>query len=158
MRRELIAIIAMLTAGLPQAQAAADPAAEVKAAFENYDQGWRTFDAKRITNAFADDFEWTNEVGLRFADKAKLSRFLGAIFRDPAFRAGKPGPLLIRSIKLLAPDIAVVESTEATDGQVDTATGKTVKVLHTNELSVLQKQAGRWVIVSDLTSDESHGI
>ena len=27
-----------------------------------------------------------------------------------------------------------------------------------NELTVMQRQGGRWLIVSDLTSDESHGI
>jgi hypothetical protein len=65
---------------------------------------------------------------------------------------------MIRSIRLIGPNVAVVFSSEETDGQKDSLTGKAVPVLHTNELTVMQRQNGRWLIVSDLTSDESHGI
>ncbi len=104
------------------------------------------------------DFEWTNEVGLRFSDKAKLRTFLDRLFKSPEFRAGSSGPLEIRSIRLLGPDIAVVSSFEETKGQIDTATGKAVPSVRTNELTVMQRQNGRWLIVDDLSSDESHGI
>ena len=150
-----------LTAIWASAVAAAPPANsadEARAAFDRYDQGWRTFDAAKVTDAFADQFEWTNEVGLRFTDKAKLKAFLTRLFADADFRAGQSGPLVIRSVRVLGPNIAVISSSEETDNQKDAATGKVVPVLHTNELTVMQRTAGRWIIVSDLTSDESHGI
>jgi len=147
-----------LVASLARAQHGTDSAAQVRAAFEQYDQAWRTYDAGKVVAAFSSDFEWTNEVGLRFADKAELRRFLDRTFQDPSFRAGKTGPLVIRSIRVLAPDIAVVSSSEDTIGQIDKATGKAVPALRTNELTVMQRRRGRWLIVRDLTSDESHGI
>ncbi len=147
-----------LWSGLARAAPESDAEAQVRAAFEQYDQGWRAFDADKVEGAFAPDFEWTNEVGLRFSDKAKLRTFLDRLFKSPEFRAGSSGPLEIRSIRLLGPDIAVVSSFEETKGQIDTATGKAVPSVRTNELTVMQRQNGRWLIVDDLSSDESHGI
>jgi len=49
-------------------------------------------------------------------------------------------------------------STEDTFNQKVWNTGKTVPVLHSHELTVLQRRGGHWLIVSDLVSDESHGI
>jgi uncharacterized protein (TIGR02246 family) len=152
------ALAALVVAGAVRAAPPSAAEAKVRAAFESYDQGWRQFDVDKVTDAFADDFEWTNEVGLRFTDKAKLRRFLTHLFADADFRAGKDGPLVVRSIRFPGPNVAVVSSSEETDGQVDSATGKVVKVLHANELTVMSRQGGRWRIVSDLTSDESHGI
>jgi len=37
-------------------------------------------------------------------------------------------------------------------------TGKPLAEQRTNELTVLQRIGRRWLIVSDLSSDESHGI
>ncbi len=159
MERGLFGIAAAFVICFAQAHAApVAPTDAVRTAFQSYDQGWRAFDVGRITNAFADDFEWTNEVGTRFDSKDKLRSFLIRLFREPGFRAGTPGALVIRSIHLLGPDIAVVESSEASDGQTDPTTGKILPTLHTNELSVMQLQGGKWLIVSDLTSDESHGV
>ncbi len=159
MRRRLLFVLTLVAAvAAADGALSLDRTGPVRAAFERYDKAWRTFDAKGVVDAYADDFEWTNEVGLRFADKVTLRVFLARLFSDPAFRMAKPGPLVIRSIRLLGPGVAVVESREETDGQKDAATGKIVPVLHTNELTVLQRRGGRWLIVSDLTSDESHGV
>ena len=153
----LVAIIALF-GGPAFAASPSDETAEVRNAFQRYDEGWRTYDVDKVAGAFAKNFEWTNEVGLRFSDKAKLKHFLIQLFRQPEFLAGKPGPLVIHSIRLAGLGVAVVSSSEETDGQVDPTTAKAVPALHTNELTVMQRQGGRWVIVSDLTSDESHGI
>jgi len=59
---------------------------------------------------------------------------------------------------MLGPTAAVVSSSVLTTDQQVWNTGKTVPALHTNELSILERQSGKWVIVSDLTSDEAHGI
>lgn len=151
-------IMVAVSGAVPSAPTTADSTAAVRAAFERYDAGWRRFDAGTVTNAFADQFEWVNEVGLRFSDKGRLTRFLRQIFVDPDFRAGTPAKLVIHSIKFLGPKVAVISSSEETDGQRDSATGKTVPALHTNELTVMKLQGRRWLIVRDLTSDEAHGI
>jgi hypothetical protein len=49
-------------------------------------------------------------------------------------------------------------SAQVTNGQKDSATGKVVPLQRTNELTVMRRIAGRWLIVEDLTSDESHGL
>ncbi len=140
------------------AAAPADPAAAVRAAFMRYDHGWRTFDPAEIVSVVAQDVEWTNSVGLRISGKAKLGAFLVNLFKQASFRAGTAGPLVIHSIRMLGPDVAVVDSSEETYGQKVWDTLKTVPVQRTNELSVMQLQGGKWLIVSDLGSDESHGI
>ena len=55
-------------------------------------------------------------------------------------------------------DVVVISSAESTFGQKDSKTGKVVPKQRSNELTVLQRIGGRWLIVSDLTSDEAHGI
>ena len=158
--RLIFAIVAVVATGAVPASvfATPNPDADAKAAFQRYDEGWRTYDVETVAAAFAPDFEWTNEVGLRFTDRAALRRFLTRLFQNPEFRAGAPGPLVIRSIRLIGRDVAVISSSEETDGQKDAQTGKVVPVLHTDELTVMRREAGRWLIVDDLTSDESHGI
>jgi uncharacterized protein (TIGR02246 family) len=143
---------------LASAAPAPDAVSAVRAAFEHYDHGWRVYDVNEIIGVFAPDFEWTNSVGLRFTEKRKLTQFLINLFKNPNFRAGAPGPLIIRSVRLLAPDIAIISSSVVTDGQKAWNTGQTVTHQHTNELTVMQRRAGDWLIVSDLTSDESNGI
>ena len=156
--RAVLRMVAVMALWTGTAHAASATDAAVRVAFEHYDEGWRTYDADKIVDAFAPAFDWTNEVGLRFNDKITLRNFLGRLFRRADFRMGKPGPLVIRSIRFIGHDVAVVVSSEETDGQKDSATGKIVAVLHTNELTVMQYQQGHWLIVSDLTSDEAHGI
>jgi ketosteroid isomerase-like protein len=136
----------------------ADPSTEVKAAFTRYDEGWRNFDVAEVLAAMAPEFEWTNSVGIRIVSKPQFETFLKSLFKNPRFRAGKSGPLVIHSIRMLGLTAAVVSSSVLTTDQQVWDTGKTVPALHTNELSILEKQSGRWVIVRDLTSDESHGI
>jgi hypothetical protein len=65
---------------------------------------------------------------------------------------------VIKSVRLLGPEVAVIYSSQVTAGQINYKTHKKVADLHTNELTVLKKQGGAWVIVSDLASDEAHAI
>jgi uncharacterized protein (TIGR02246 family) len=156
-RFALIGTAAALVLG-PVGAASASAEGEVRIAITRYDEAWRTYDVEKVVGAFAKDFEWTNEVGLRFTDKNQLRSFLERLFKDPEFRAGKSGPLVIRSVRMVGPDVAIVSTSEETDGQVDSATHKVVPAVKTNELSVMRRIRGRWLIVNDLTSDESHGI
>jgi hypothetical protein len=59
---------------------------------------------------------------------------------------------------MLGPDVAVVSSSEPTFDQIDSGAGKPVHVQHTNDLTVMQRRDGRWLVVNDLSSDEAHGI
>jgi uncharacterized protein (TIGR02246 family) len=132
--------------------------AQVKAAFQHYDDGWRTNDAQEILGVMAPDVDWTNDSGLRLVGKGQVEPFLERLFKQPNFLAGKPGPLIYNSVRLLSSDVAVVACSEDTFNQKIWNTGKTVPVLHSHELTVLQRRGGHWLIVSDLISDESHGI
>jgi uncharacterized protein (TIGR02246 family) len=140
------------------AEAAPDPAADVRAAFMRYDEGWRTFNVEEVADAFSDNFDWVNSVGVRFVDKTKLTGFLTYLFAQPSFRAGKPGPTEVESIRILDPNVAVVLSRQRTDGQINDATGRAIPVLYTDEITVLRRTHGRWLIISDLSSDEANGI
>ncbi|HEY3637953.1 MAG TPA: SgcJ/EcaC family oxidoreductase [Rhizomicrobium sp.] len=152
----LLAVLGLLVPGA--AQCADTGEAGVRAAFMQYDKGWRDFDTNEVLATLAPDIEWTNSVGIRLHGTEEMRRLLNHLFKDASFRAGKPGPLTIHAIRMLGPDAAVVSSSEATFNQVDTRTGKPVPDQHTNELSVMEKRDGHWLIVNDLTSDESHGI
>jgi len=158
MRTILYAAAALALTLSSAAQAAQTGDAEARAVFMRYDDGWRTFNVQEIVDVFPADFDWVNSVGIRIVDKAKLTRFLTRLFSDPSFRAGKPGPTEVESIRMLGPNVAVVLSRQRTDGQVDTATNKTIKVLYTDEITVLKRINGRWLIVSDLSSDEANGV
>lgn len=140
------------------AQTSEVPLAQVKAVFQQYDHGWRTNNAQEILAVMAPDIEWTNDAGLRLVGTSQIEPFLKRLFKQPNFLAGKPGPLIYNSIRLLGSDVAVVACSEDTFNQKVWNTGKTVPVLHSHELTVLQRRDGRWLIVSDLVSDESHGI
>jgi hypothetical protein len=87
-----------------------------------------------------------------------VARFLTHLFADADFRAGAPGPTTITSLRFLGPDVATVMSAQITNGQKDYKTGKVVPEQRTNELTVMQRIGGRWLIVEDLTSDEANGI
>jgi len=139
-------------------QAAPESTADVRAVFDRYDQGWRAFDADAVTDLFEDDFDWVNSVGIRITGKANLHGFLTRLFTNPEFRKGHSGPLVIKSIRMLSPDTAVVLSYEKTFGQVDTQTEKVVPEYGTDELTVMVRRGGRWLIVSDLSADEGQGI
>jgi hypothetical protein len=140
------------------ARAAPDPAAEARTAFMRYDEGWRSYNVQEVIDAFSDDFDWVNSVGLRFVDKAKLTSFLTRVFADPAFRAGKLAPTEVESIRVVDPNVVVVLSRQRTDGQIDAATHKTIQVLYTDEITVLKRIHGHWLIISDLSSDEANGV
>ncbi len=157
--RTILCATAVLALTSPVAAAAApDPAAEARAAFMRYDDGWRTYNIQEVVDAFADDFDWVNSVGIRIVDKPKLTHLLTRVFAEPSFRAGKPGPTEVESVRILDPDVAVVLSRQRTDGQINDATGKTIPVLYTDEITVLRRSHGRWLIVSDLSSDEANGV
>ncbi len=140
------------------AKAAPDPAAEVRAAFLRYDEGWRTYNVQEIVDAFSDDFDWVNSVGVRFVDKKTLKPFLAHLFAEPAFRAGTPAPTEVESIRILDLNVAVVLSRQRTDGKINEATGKTIRALYTDEITVLRRTHGQWLIISDLSSDEANGV
>ena len=89
---------------------------------------------------------------------ARAEAFLTRLFEQPGFRAGTSGPQVIRSLRMLGSDVAVMASSEVTRNQKVSDSGQTVPALHTNELSVLRRQGEHWVIVSDLSCDESHSI
>jgi len=149
-------VLALTLAAATQAAPNAD--AEARAAFMRYDEGWRTYNVQEVVDAFPDDFDWVNSVGIRIVDKAKLKRFLTGVFAEPSFRAGKPGPTEVESVRILDSNVAVVLSRQRTDGQIDTATNKTIQVLYTDEITVLKRINGRWLIISDLSSDDANGV
>jgi hypothetical protein len=155
-------VFVLMAAGLCLAQAAtaqtADPLAEARAAFQRYDEGWRRFDAAAVDGAFAPEFEWTNSVGIRVTDHARLKRFLDGLFKQSNYNVATSGPLDIRSIRQIAPDVVVISCREVTHGQIHDKTGKVSPDFGTNELAVLRREGGRWLIVYDLDSDETHGI
>jgi uncharacterized protein (TIGR02246 family) len=149
---------AAVFAGPAQAREGADPTEAVRTAFIAYDNAWRTNNTQAVLDLFATDFEWTNSVGVRITDKADFGKFLTHVFKQADYQAGQDGPLKIVSIRLLCDDVAVVSSAESTFGQKDYRTHKPVPEQRSNELTVMRRIGGRWLIVSDLTSDESHGI
>jgi hypothetical protein len=140
------------------AEAAPVEEAQARAAFMRYDEGWRTYNVKNVVDAFPVEFDWVNSVGVRIVDKEKLARFLTRLFAQPSFRAGSPGATEIESIRILDPNVAVVLSRQQTGGKVDAATHKTISLLYTDEITVLKRINGRWLIISDLSSDEAHGV
>ncbi len=156
LRAMLVTVLSLAMAAVAQGADTGDAA--VRAAFMRYDKGWRDFDVNEILSVCALDVEWTNSVGIRIRGREDYRKFLHHIFGEPSYRAGKSGALTIHAVRMLGPDAAVVSSSEPTLAQIDPRTGRAVPEINTNNLTVMQKRDGRWLVVNDLSSDESHGI
>jgi uncharacterized protein (TIGR02246 family) len=138
--------------GSAVAQTEADEIAVLKT-FGSWNQGWTDGNAELAVQDYAADTDWTNAFGDRFQGKQALQDGLERIFSLGFVMAGDSAGNEYTDVTFLSADIAMVRSKLVRVGQ-ETSTGETMPDRHINHLRILQRQDGRWLIVSHLIAQE----
>src|SRR5436190_18243751 len=133
--------------------AAADDKDTVTSVVERNIAAFRAFDAGRVSSAYADDADWTNAFGVRRRGRADIREFLTNLFARPQFRArAQSGPSEM-SARFAGPDVAIVQTFAEIVGQRG-PNNEELPPRKLHRLMVLTKNAGDWLIVSELVMDE----
>lgn len=146
----LLSLLLILSAGVCTAQSANDET-EILRTFESWNQGWVNRDADLATQDYADNADWTNAFGDRFQGKKALREGLEFIFSLDFVMTGDSAGNEYADITFLSPNVALVRSKLVRSGQ-QMSDGEEMPDRHINHLRVLQKNDGRWLIVSHLVS------
>ena len=146
----LLLTVLILSAGVCTAQSA-DDEIEILRTFDSWNQGWMKRDANLATQDYDDDADWTNAFGDRFQGKKALREGLAYIFSLDFVMTGDSAGNEYTDISFPTPDVALVRSKLVRSGQ-QMSNGEEMPDRHINHLRVLQKQDGRWLIVSHLIS------
>jgi uncharacterized protein (TIGR02246 family) len=131
--------------------AAADEKDAVTLVIERNIAAFREFDADRVSGTYADDADWTN--AFRQRGRAEIKEFLTNLFARLQFRArAQSGPSEI-SVRFARPDVAIVHTFAEIVGQRG-PNNEELPPRKLHRLLVLTKNAGEWLIVSELVMDE----
>jgi uncharacterized protein (TIGR02246 family) len=129
----------------------------VTAVVETVERGWESLDANMIANNFSEAADWTNALGFHVSGRVQLREFLQRLFANPDFRAGKNTSFAIDGVRFLGADVAVVRTSARRIGQISPGSKQPVdRVVH--KLQVLARRDSRWVVESELVSDERHDL
>ena len=133
--------------------AAADDKDAVTSVVERNIAAFRDFDADRVSGTYADDADWTNAFGVRRRGRADIREFLTNLFARPQFRArAQSGPSEM-SVRFAGPDVAIVQTFAEIVGQRG-PNNEELPPRKLHRLMVLTKNAGEWLIVSELVMDQ----
>ncbi len=144
----LLLLFVASCAATPPAQAERDA---VVATLDSWNRGWAEVDVELAIADYAEDCDWTNAFGDRFQGKDELREGLTFIFGLPFVMAGDSAGNEYEDVRFLAPDIALLRSQLVRAGQ-QTSEGTRMLDRHIHHLRVLERQDGRWRIVSHLIS------
>ncbi|MDJ0654321.1 MAG: SgcJ/EcaC family oxidoreductase [Xanthomonadales bacterium] len=151
MIRVLALLLALLYVSAPVLAQTEKDREDVLRIFDSWNQGWANRDVELAVQDYADDADWTNAFGDRFQGKPALTEGLRLIFGLDFVMAGDSAQNEYQDVRFLGPDTAVVRSKLVRSGQ-QRSTGELMADRHINHLRVLEKRAGRWLIVSHLIS------
>ncbi len=124
----------------------------IRHAINDWDAGWRTFNADLVSHDYADDADWINAFGEKRKGREQIRAYLAHGFTSPEWLSRHSTPSTV-SIRFITPDVAVVNSSRQTIGQ-KTASGQLFPTRLTHDLRVFVHQNGRWEIVSHEIMDE----
>jgi uncharacterized protein (TIGR02246 family) len=148
----LVALALALAICVPLVAAANEKDA-VTLVIERNIAAFRDFDADRVSGTYADDADWTNAFGVRQRGRADIKEYLTNLFARAQFRArAQSGPSEI-SVRFATPDVAIVHTFAEIVGQ-RSPNNEELPPRKLHRLMVLTKNAGEWLIVSELVMDE----
>jgi uncharacterized protein (TIGR02246 family) len=114
--------------------------------------GFRGLDASGLDDVYAQDADWTNAFGTTKHGRDEIVSYLELLFADEHFGAGRlVGPPQV-SIRFLGDDVAVVKTYIEREGQ-QSVEGAELPIRRNHSLKVLERQDGRWLIVSEIYMD-----
>lgn len=116
-------------------------------------RAFATNDASGLDGIYAEDADWVNAFGTRIHGREAIVHYLEKLFADQRFKAGRMVGKPQSSIRFLADgSVAVARTYVEREGQ-QTVDGGELPLRRNHSLKVLEKQAGRWLIVSEMYMD-----
>jgi uncharacterized protein (TIGR02246 family) len=110
-------------------------------------------DAKAYASLYAEDAQWMNAFGDQRKGRSEIEAFLARLFNHPGERDTKGTMIGSPTLRLVRPDVAVVQWVILGEGQRDDA-GKVLPKRKTHHSLVVAKDQDRWLIVNHLIMDE----
>jgi len=142
----IIALLSSVVSG--QNSTSKSDQALIERIIENWNNGWKTVDAKLATQDYSDDADWTNAFGMKKKGRIEIERFLNEVFSLSFVTQSKT---VEQSVRFIKPDVALVTTRVERLGQ--RATGEELEPRYTSHLRVFVKSRGSWKITSHLISD-----
>ena len=125
--------------------------ATIERVVENWNQAWRTRDARLGASDYSDDADWMNAFGQKAKSRAEVQQVLERVFSLPLVMNGH-SRVVEQSIGRLSREVAVVWTKVGRTGQL-TPSGESLGTRHTTHCRVLTKLDVSWKIVAHLISD-----
>jgi len=125
--------------------------AAVERVVENWNQAWRTRDARLGASDYSDDADWMNAFGQKAKGRAEIQQVLERVFSLPFVMTGH-SRVVEQTIGRLSREVAVVWTKVERTGQL-TPSGESLGTRHTTHCRILTKLDVNWKIVAHLISD-----
>ena len=151
----LLAISACAQTGpnKPAQLTSAEDETAVRAIVLHWQQSWEKFDASVLQGDYADDADWLNAFGVRIKGGAKIVEFVSKVVKRPGVQDRKTTwdePV----IRFIRQDVAVAYRDFRTVGH-KTLDGKEMPQRNTHSTWILTKDNGKWLIASQVISDDN---
>lgn len=115
-------------------------------------RAFRTLDPEALSDAYAEDADWTNAFGTTLKGRDAIVGYLRKLFADRRFAAGELVGEPQAQLRWVGEDVAVVKTYLEREGQ-RTVEGGEIPVRRNHAIKVLHRESGRWLIVTDLYMD-----
>lgn len=141
---------------VPAAGPVFDPAAEepaIRAAVDGEEAAWNRADAKALASAFRDDATYADAFGGVARGRAEVDKRVAEVL---SAWHGTRIALKVRKVRVLKPDVALVEADAELTGWKKLPPGfraEDGEVLRSRLLQVLQKEAGAWRVAASYEVD-----
>lgn len=118
----------------------------IRQLYAGYDAAWNKGDAAGLALVWADDADHVEPDGRLIKGRTAIEKELGQRFATDL--KGTRSQQTITGIRLITPDVAVVDASYEVSGARD-AQGQSLAVLQGRYVDVWVKHAGKWHIVAD---------
>ena len=134
------------------AQQATSDEAAVRGLVDHWKQAWDKFDGSVLQGDFAADADWLNAFGVRHKGGPAIVAFASQVMKRAGVQQRQTtwGPIQVRFLRA---DVALASRDYRTLGHKMTG-GRELPERRTHATWVLTKENGRWLIASQMISDE----
>ena len=118
----------------------------IRQLYAAYDAAWNNGDFAGLATVWADDADHVEPDGRAIKGRTAIEKELGQRFATDL--KGTRSRQMITGIRLITPDVAVVDAAYEVSGAHD-AQGKSLPALQGRYVDIWLKRAGKWCIVAD---------
>ena len=113
----------------------------------------RARDAKAYASLYAHDANWVNAFGDKRQGRSEIETFYTRLFAHPGERDTKTTMIGSPTLRIVRPDVALVQWVMLGEGQRDDA-GNLLPNRKTHHSLLIAKEKDRWLIVNHFIMDE----